>query len=98
MATYSQVLPARSVTRVARIEAVLSRIRILTTRSRRRSVTIVLAGALTGALAGAASCDTPTVSCWPDEYAPHGTACKCTRGATPPSCVDLGSCLKECPL
>lgn len=41
-------------------------------------------------------CDTGTVECWPDP-AIDGWACKCTRGATPPTCVDLGSCAAECP-
>lgn len=44
------------------------------------------------------SCETPTVECVPDPGAPSGTACRCTRSHTPPTCVDLGTCLAECSL
>lgn len=64
------------------------------------SVSRVLQPARLAALAAAivastAAADCGTVECWSDPAV--GTACKCTQGATPPSCVDLGSCLAECP-
>lgn len=58
--------------------------------------TLMVAALTVGGLAGY-GCDTPTVQCVEDVAAPGGVACLCKRGTTPPSCVDLGSCLDVCP-
>jgi hypothetical protein len=68
----------------------------MTRRAPRPAFVYALGFAWAALMLSLISCETPTVECWPDPAV--GTACRCTQGVTPPTCVDLGTCLAECPL